>query len=179
MNITIRHANLNDIPALNDLITASVTVLSENYYTSNQIESGLRHVFGVDTQLIIDRTYFIAETGDQIVGAGGWSKRRTLYGGDQRKADQPDALLDPQTEPARIRAFYIHPQHSRRGIGTMILEACEQAASAYGFKRVELAATLPGRPFYLARGYQEGEEITVDMPDGRSLPTIRMTRDLQ
>jgi N-acetylglutamate synthase-like GNAT family acetyltransferase len=178
MNITIRLATVDDIPELQELITESVSLLSANYYTPKQIESGLQHVFGVDTQLILDGTYLIAESQNQIVGAGGWSKRRTLYGGDQRKSDQADALLDPMREAARIRAFYIHPRSSRRGVGTMILQACECAARAAGFKRLELAATLPGEPFYLARGYQKCEEILIDTPDGGSFATFRMTRNL-
>jgi N-acetylglutamate synthase-like GNAT family acetyltransferase len=178
MSITIRLATVDDIPELQKLITESVSLLGANYYTSKQIESGLQHVFGVDTQLILDSTYFIAESQSQIVGAGGWSKRRTLYGGDQRKSGQADPLLDPATEAARIRAFYIHPRWSRRGIGTRVLHACENAAREAGFKRVELAATLPGEPFYLARGYQKGEEISIDTPDGESLATFRMTREL-
>ena len=177
MHITIRPATVDDISELQKLITDSVSRLSANYYTSKQIESGLHHVFGVDTQLIVDGTYFIAESQDHVVGAGGWSKRRTLYGGDQRKSDQDD-LLDPAREAARIRAFYIHPQWSRRGVGTMILQTCEDAAREAGFKRLELAATLPGEPFYLARGYQKGEEIPIDTPDGESLATFRMTRVL-
>ncbi|MEK6279655.1 MAG: GNAT family N-acetyltransferase [Acidobacteriota bacterium] len=178
MKITIRLAEVDDISELKKLITESVTHLSANYYTLKQINSGLLHVFGVDTQLIQDGTYFIAERENQIVGAGGWSKRETLYGGDQRKADQPDPLLDPRTEPARIRAFYIHPRFSRQGVGTMILQACEDAARAAGFKRVELAATLPGEPFYSAHGYQKAEEIPIETPDGESLATFRMTRFL-
>jgi N-acetylglutamate synthase-like GNAT family acetyltransferase len=178
MSISIRLATLDDIRALQQLIRESVSVLSANYYTARQIESGLEHVFGVDTQLILDKTYFVAESQEDIVGAGGWSKRRTLYGGDQRKSEQADPLLDPASEAARIRAFYIHPRSSRRGIGTLILEACENAAREAGFKRVELAATLPGEPFYLARGYQKGEEILVETPDGQSLPTFRMMREL-
>lgn len=178
MDTSIRLATLGDIPPLQELITESVTLLGANYYTAKQIDSGLLHVFGVDTQLILDGTYFVGESQEQIVGAGGWGKRKTLYGGDHRKSDQPDPLLDPETEAARIRAFYIHPQWSRRGIGTMILKACEDAARDAGFTRVELAATLPGEPFYLARGYEKREEISIENPDGESLPTFRMTRDL-
>ena len=178
MTITIRLATFDDIPELQKLIAESVSLLSNDYYTSKQIESGLQHVFGVDTQLIMDATYFIAESENRIMGAGGWSKRRTLYGGDQRKSDQDDPLLDPASEAARIRAFYIHPQWSRRGVGTMILQTCENAAREAGFKRVELAATLPGEPFYLARGYEKGEKIPIDTPDGESLVTFRMSREL-
>ena len=176
MNINIRLATVDDIPGLQELINQSVTLLSVNYYTSKQIKSGLAHVFGVDTQLILDETYFIADVETHIAGAGGWSKRKTLYGGDQSKSGHADPLLDPETDAARVRAFYIHPAWSRRGVGTMILEACEDAARVAGFKRVELAATLPGEPFYRARGYEKGEEIPIETPDGESIATFRMTR---
>src|SRR5205085_5395002 len=116
-------------------------------------ESALVNVFGVDTQLIIDGTYYVAELDGRVVGGGGWSKRKTLYGGDQTKAAE-DPLLDPETEPARIRAFFIHPDYARRGIGGRIIETCEQAAREAGFTSIELAATLPGEPLYKAFGYQ-------------------------
>src|SRR5687768_9599335 len=149
----IRLATTEDIPALRQLIDDSVRGLSVTHYSARQIESALQEVFGVDTQLILDETYFIAELDGQIVGAGGWSKRATLFGGDDSKSSRVDSLLDPAKEPARIRAFYIHPQWSRRGIGSRILDACEEAARVGGFKSVELASTLPGVPFYLSRGY--------------------------
>jgi GNAT superfamily N-acetyltransferase len=178
MSIRIRLATVADVPRLQQLITKSVSQLSANYYTPEQIESGLAHVFGVDTQLLHDQTYFVAEAEDEIVGAGGWSRRKTLFGGDQRKSNHPDPLLDPATEAARIRAFYIHPNWSRRGIGTMILQACEDAARVGGFRLLELAATLPGIPFYLARGYRQEEEIVIETPGGGTLPTFRMTRSI-
>ncbi len=133
--LQIRLAKIDDIPALKRLIQESVRGLSATYYSPQQIESALQHVFGVDTQLILDETYFIAEADDQIAGAGGWSKRKTLFGGDQSKSNRVDSLLDPATESARIRAFYIHPDWSRRGIGSLILNACEEAARISGFKR--------------------------------------------
>ena len=170
---------MEDIPALQRLIHESVRGLSATYYSHQQIESALHHVFGVDTQLINDQTYFIAETGEeQIAGAGGWSKRKTLFGGDQSTSSRVDSLLDPSSEPARIRAFYIHPSWSRRGVGSLILNACEHAAVGAGFQRTELASTLPGVPFYLSRGYEKAEEITINMADGELLTTIRMTKAL-
>lgn len=178
MNVIIRLATMDDTPVLQDLIRESVRGLSDSYYSPPQIESALLHVFGVDTQLILDGTYFIAEVEEQIAGSGGWSKRATLFGGDQSKANRIDSLLDPALEPARIRAFYIHPKWSRRGIGTLILKSCENAAQAAGFRRVELASTLPGIPFYLARGYDKGEEVPIEMPNGQLLSTFRMTRSL-
>lgn len=186
MNVHIRLATIEDVPALQDLIRASVSELSEQYYTSKQISSALSHVFGVDTQLILDGTYFIAEVKGQFAGSGGWSKRKTLFGGDQAKADRVeslppaslDALLDPETDAARIRAFYVHPQWSRKGIASLILKSCEAAALEAGFKRVELAATLPGEPFYLARGYEKREEISIKTADGESVSTFHMTKTL-
>ena len=178
MNIELRQATTTDIPALEELIRASVTALSAEHYTAEQISSALTHVFGVDTQLIADGTYFVAEIDGQLAGSGGWSKRTTMFGGDQLKADTLDSLLDPATEAARIRAFYVHPQWSRRGVGSRILTACEEAARAAGFSRVELVATLPGEPLYAARGYQKAGAIQLETPDGASLPAFRMTKSL-
>ena len=178
MSIEIRLATKEDIPALQELIRESVSVLSAQYYSAPQIASGLSHVFGVDTQLIVDATYFVAEVENGIVGGGGWSKRTTLFGGDKSKSDHVDHLLDPETEAARIRAFYVHPEWSRRGIGSMILKSCEAAARLAGFRKIELVATLPGEPLYLARGYEKTEAIQIETPDGESLPAFRMTKTL-
>ena len=178
MDVQIRLATLEDTAALRELIRASVATLSNGYYTPEQIASGLSHIFGVDTQLIVDGTYFVAEADNEIVGSGGWSKRKTLFGGDQFKADRDDPLLNPAAEPARIRAFYVHPNWSRKGIGSRILVACEEAAREAGFRRVELVSTLPGEPLYLARGYQKGEKMNLDTPNGESLPAFRMMKDL-
>ena len=174
----IRLATTEDIPALRQLIDESVRGLSVTHYSARQIESALQEVFGVDTQLILDKTYFIAEIDGQIVGAGGWSKRTTLFGGDGSKSGRVDSLLDPAKEPARIRAFYIRPQWSRRGIGSRILDECEEAARVSGFKSVELASTLPGVAFYLSRGYAKAEAISIQLGSGETLITYRMTRGL-
>jgi len=178
MTIEIRLATREDIPALQQLIRESVSVLGSQYYTSTQIASGLSHVFGVDTQLIVDGTYFVAGVENCIVGSGGWSKRKTLFGGDQSKSDRIDPLLDPETEAARIRAFYVHPDWSRKGIASSILKSCEDAARRAGFSKIELVATLPGEPLYLARGYEKVEAIQIETPDGESLPAFRMTKTL-
>jgi N-acetylglutamate synthase-like GNAT family acetyltransferase len=178
MNLTLRPATTADIPALEELIRASVTALSTGHYTSAQVASALAHVFGVDTQLIADGTYFIAEIEGQLAGSGGWSKRTTLFGGDQSKTDRLDPLLDPAAEAARIRAFYVHPRWSRRGVGSRILTACEEAARAAGFSRIELVATLPGEPLYTARGYEKAEAMQLKTPDGEALPAFRMTKSL-
>ena len=173
----MRTANLDDVPELNQLIDQAVRLLSVGYYTPQQIDSSLQYVFGVDTQLIADETYYVAEMDGHVVGCGGWSKRNTLYGGDQSKEEQ-DPLLDPQVEPGRIRAFFVHPQWARRGIGRAIIEVCEQAAYRAGFRRLELASTLPGEPLYKALGYEVGEHFAITFPDGEQLPLIRMDKTL-
>lgn len=145
--------------------------LSPGFYTPAQIESALRHVFGPDTQLIADQTYFVVPGGDGLAAGGGWSKRRTLYGGDQMKsADDP--LLDPAREPARIRAFFVDPGHARRGLGRMLYQHCAAAALAAGFSELELMATLPGVPLYETLGFVALER-TVATGD---LPVVRMRR---
>jgi N-acetylglutamate synthase-like GNAT family acetyltransferase len=178
MTPEIRLATTDDVPALQQLIRESVVGLSAAYYTQEQITSALSHVFGVDTQLITDGTYFVVEVGNEIVASGGWSKRKTLFGGDQMKSEQGEALLDPASEAARIRAFYVHPNSARRGIGSLILAACETAAGAAGFRRIELVATLPGEPLYLSHGYEKREPMRLETPDGESLPAFRMIKSL-
>ena len=146
-------------------------------YTPNQIEGALQTVYGVDSQLIADGTYFVVEAGSEplIVGCGGWSKRKTLFGGD-RWTGREDALLDPQQDAAKIRAFFVHPNWVRRGIGSMILEACENAATAAGFTRLEMGATLTGVPLYRARGYVPLKHLSAPLKNGESLPIIRMEK---
>ncbi len=173
MQIQLRLATPEDIPALDQLMRRSVRSLSAGYYTERQIELSLIHVFGIDTQIVADGTYFVAEANGQIAGCGGWSKRRTLYGGDQAKEGE-DSLLDPATEPARIRAFFVDPDFARKGIGRQIIEACEAAARAAGFTHLELGATLPGVPLYAKLGYNPIEHIEHPMPEGEVLPIVRM-----
>jgi GNAT superfamily N-acetyltransferase len=173
----IRSARIADVPRLEALIDASVRGLQTGDYSPEQIDRALRGVYGVDTRLIEDATYYAAEVenGAVLAGCGGWSKRKTLFGGDHY-ASRQDALLDPATEAAKIRAFFVHPQWARRGIGSLILDACEYAARAAGFTRFELAATLTGVPFYRARGYVEIERIEAPAGDGVSLAVIRMEK---
>src|SRR5271169_3146804 len=151
-NLTLRQAVPADIPTLRALIDASVRGLQATDYTPAQIEGALQTVYGVDSQLIADGTYFVVEAEPAIVGCGGWSKRKTLFGGDRWTARE-DSLLNPQQDAAKIRAFFVHPGWVRRGIGSMILEACEGAAVAAGFSRFEMGATLTGVLLYQARGY--------------------------
>lgn len=177
MTLNIRQAVLADIPALETLIRASVRELQAHDYTPTQIENALETVYGVDTQLIADGTYFVAEPDPttQVVGCGGWSKRKTLYGADHfTKRD--DALLDPQHDAARIRAFFVHPAWARRGIGSAILEVCEAAATAAGFTRFEMGATLTGVPLYRTRGYVPVEQIEVPLANGTSFTVVRMEK---
>jgi GNAT superfamily N-acetyltransferase len=182
MKIRIRQAVTEDIPILSALINASVRGLQTRDYTPSQIESALATVYGVDTQLIADGTYFVADTdtgdaGPLIVGCGGWSKRKTLYGGDQWTGREA-ALLDPEHDAAKIRAFFIHPSWARRGIGSLILEACENAAVAAGFTRFEMGATLTGVLLYQARGYVALESLEVPLGNGESLPIVRMEKQV-
>jgi N-acetylglutamate synthase-like GNAT family acetyltransferase len=179
MSILIRNATLSDIPKLKQLLNDSVRGLSIGYYSKEEIERSLVKVFGVDTQLIEDGTYYVAEKDGEIVGCGGWSKRSTLFGGDQVK-DGAETEIRPEDAPARIRAFFISPAHARQGIGKRILETCESAACRHGFTRAELAATLPGEPLYAAFGYQpiEPVNIDVDLGDGHALRCIRMGKPL-
>jgi GNAT superfamily N-acetyltransferase len=172
---TLRLAVPDDIPQLRILIEASVRGLQADDYSPEQIEGALRSVFGVDTQLIADGTYFVAQSGEAIAGCGGWSKRKTLYGGDQFHG-RADELLDPVTEAAKIRAFFVHPDYARQGIGSAILDACEQAAAASGFARFEMGATLTGVPLYRVRGYVATENIEVPLANGLTLPVIRMEK---
>ncbi len=176
--VTIRLASMEDVPTLEELIRQSVRVLSLPYYTEAEIESGLKYIFGVDTQLILDQTYFVAENIYGLVGCGGWSKRKTLFGGDQSKQNEPDPLLDPKTNAARIRAFYVHPQWSRKGIGRRIIKECEEAALQQGFTKLELLATLPGQPLYSALGYSIVEPAQIKTPDGNTLGGFRMEKRL-
>lgn len=173
----LRPAQRPDIPALQELIAASVLQLSHGFYTDQQAASGLKYVFGVDTQLIDDGSYFVIEDDDGIVAAGGWSRRRTLYGGDQFK-DIEDPLLDPASEAARIRAFFVAPRAARRGLGSRLYEACAAAALDAGFTSLELMATMPGIPLYKALGFEMHEEYAVHLPDGVDLPVARMSKRL-
>ncbi len=178
MVFSIRVARPGDMPGLQALIPASVRGLSSGYYTPQQVESALVYMFGVDSQLITDGTYFVAESGNSLVGCGGWSKRNTLYGGDQAKGAE-DPLLDPANDAARIRAFFVHPAWARLGIGRQLMYTCEMAAQAGGFRRAELGATLPGEPLYAAMGYTVVERFRLQFPDGEEFPLVKMSKTLR
>jgi len=176
---SLRLATSADIPVLHCLIEASVRGLQKNDYTLEQIDGALGTVLGLDTQLVADQTYFVAEAKAAcariIVGCGGWSNRKTLFGSDHAPVREPE-FLDPATDAAKIRAFFIHPDWARRGLGSRILEACESAARAAGFSRFEMGATLTGVPLYLERGYQVLERIEVPLRNGAALPIVRMAK---
>jgi GNAT superfamily N-acetyltransferase len=188
--IHLRLAIPADIPVLRELIDASVRGLQAQDYTPAQIEGALKTVFGVDSQLIADGTYFVAEATHEgierakernakaktvIAGCGGWSKRKTLYGSDHWTGRE-DALLDPRRDAAKIRAFFIHPDWARCGIGSMILEACETAARAAGFRRYEMGATLTGARLFGVKGYIAVRPIQIPLANGESLPVIHMEK---
>ena len=184
--IHIRKAAAADVPRLREVIEASVRGLQAEDYSPAQIEGALKSVYGVDTQLIADGTYLVADIELQnrqsqdtpeIVACGGWSKRKTLYGGDQYAARE-DSLLDPARDAAKIRAFFVHPNWARRGIGSLILEACENAARETGFTRLEMGATLSGVVFYKAKGYAALENLEAPLGNGEVLPIVRMAKKL-
>jgi GNAT superfamily N-acetyltransferase len=167
----------HDVPAIEALIPVSVRGLQAAHHSHEQMEAAIGVVFAVDRQLVRDGTYYVVEDGGVIVGCGGWSARRTLYGGDAGRQGE-DPALDPRTEPARIRAFFVNPSHARRGIGRSILLACESAAAAAGFGEATIVATLSGLPLYASLGYAVTGRIEVALPGGLSLPGATMHRRL-
>ncbi|HEV8445293.1 MAG TPA: GNAT family N-acetyltransferase [Gemmatimonadaceae bacterium] len=174
----VRAATMADVPALRHLIELSVRGLSTGHYTLAQIDAALREVFGVDTQLIADGTYYVVDGSSTPAAAGGWSARRTLFGGDQMKQTE-DPLLDPAVDAARIRAFFVHPDWARRGLARRLYDTCERAASAAGFRRFELMATLPGEPLYDALGFVAVERVELMLGTGLPVPFVRMARPIE
>jgi len=184
MSIRIRPATYNEVPVLRELIELSVRQLQAHDYTKKQREAALRTVFGVDSQLIADGTYLVADASDArdadggkpaIAGCGGWSKRKTLFGGDQWSGRE-DSLLDPAHDAAKIRAFFVHPAWARQGVGTLILDACESAARAAGFSRFEMGATLTGVRLFGVKGYAPVKRMDVPLDNGEVLPIVQMEK---
>jgi GNAT superfamily N-acetyltransferase len=182
----LRHrlASVEDLPALGTLMDSAIAELQKPFLSAAEIVSS-RTIMGLDTQLVADGTYFVVETGDEdnggtggpaIAGCGGWSRRATLYGGDATPG-RDAALLDPATDPARIRAMYTHPRFVRRGVGRLVLRLCEEAARTEGFRRAELVATMAGEPLYRACGYRAVERMT-DAAGGAPVPLLRMEKAL-
>lgn len=175
MALAHRTATASDIPTLEAVMDAAIAELQRDFLTPEQIASS-RMIMGLDRQLIADGTYFVVEHGGQVAGCGGWSRRATLYGGDHAPGRNA-ALLDPATEPARVRAMYTNPAFARRGVGRLILHLCEVAARAEGFARLELMATLSGQPLYAAFGFEPIQTI-VDDRGGAAVPLVRMGKTI-
>jgi GNAT superfamily N-acetyltransferase len=173
--MTHRPARRDDLAALRGLMDAAISELQKPFLDARQIASS-RTIMGLDTQLVDDGTYFVVEVDGELAGCGGWSRRATLYGGDQSPG-RSAALLDPRTDAARVRAMYTHPRHTRKGVGRLILSLCERAAAAEGFTSVELMATLAGEPLYRACGYEAYEHLEDDR-GGTGVPLVRMRKRL-
>jgi GNAT superfamily N-acetyltransferase len=170
---TLRRATPADVPALEELIPLSVRELMAGYYTPAQMAAAIGPVFGVDRRLIEDGTYFVADAGGRIVGCGGWSRRKAVFGGDRGRAGE-DTTIDPATDAARVRAFVVHPEWARRGIGRALLRECEMAIRAAHFRDIVMVATLAGVPLYEAEGYEVQERYEVPLGEGLTLPVVRM-----
>ena len=181
--MNIRKATLADVPSIEALIATSARALGASDYTSEQIEAALLGAWGVDTELIRDGTYFVGvekqaeKEVEELVLCGGWSRRATSFGGDAY-ARRESRLLDPEREPARIRAFFVHPRCARRGLASRLLAFCEREAKAAGFAAVELVSTLPGEPFYARYGYVPAGRRSYALPGGRSIDFVPMRRPL-
>jgi GNAT superfamily N-acetyltransferase len=172
-----RLAQASDAPAISELMRASVMDLFPHFYDERQTASSAVYIAHLDMQLIDDGTYFVHEAGGEIVACGGWSRRNKLYTGSGSLGDD-ERLLEPATEAARVRAMFVRGDWTRRGLGRAILDACERAARAEGFKKLVLGATLPGEPLYRAFGFREIERFTVTMPDGVSVEAVAMERPI-
>ena len=181
MGLSIRVATRADLPALREVMNDAIAVLQKGFLTEDQIESS-RTVMGLDTQLVDDGTYFVVEADGEIAGCGGWSRRATLYGNDST-GGRDAHLLDPATDPARIRAMYTAPAFARRGVGWLILEECERAAAVEGFTRMELMGTMSGLPLYRKFGFVDVEAVpdarVGDTSSGAPVPCVRMSRPVR
>ncbi|HWZ63380.1 MAG TPA: GNAT family N-acetyltransferase [Steroidobacteraceae bacterium] len=175
--LALRTATLDDVAAIEAIIVESAHGLGAGDYTHATIEAALKGAFGVDTQLLKDRSYFVAEVRGELAACGGWSFRRTLFGSDAR-ADRDPQSLDPKLDAAKIRAFFVRPKFARLGIGSALLQRCEQEAQRFGFRRFELMATLPGVRLYQARGYQPGEKIRWPLPGGLAIEFVPMAKSV-
>jgi GNAT superfamily N-acetyltransferase len=178
VSFALRLAREEDIPALEALIPLSVRVLQAAHYSPAQMAAALGPVFGVDRELIRDGTYFVATRAQDILGCGGWSRRRTLFGGDRGRPAEECAMLDPERDAARIRAFFVHPDWARRGIGRAIMRTCEEAIAAAGFRAIQLVATLAGEPLYAAFSYVAVERYEIALAGDVRLPVVRMAKTL-
>ena len=174
----LRPARLEDVTELETLIAISARTLLARWYSSAQIDAAVGSVFAIDTQLIEDQTHFVAEQGSTIVGCGGWSRRKTLFGADRGHTSDADSVLDPARDPARVRAFFVHPACARRGIAAALMRHCEQAAADAGFKTMELVATLAGEPLYAAFGFAAIEHFEIPLSGSLTMPVVRMGKNI-
>jgi GNAT superfamily N-acetyltransferase len=175
--LTHRLAGVADLPALRAMMTRAIDLLQGEFLSPEQVRASHK-VMGLDTQLVLDGTYFVVELDGRIVGSGGWSWRATLYGGDDSIVTRAPVALDPATDVAKIRAMYTDPDFARRGIGRMVLGLCEAAARDAGFARVEMMATMAGEPLYRACGYLPVEPVLSESIDGSQVPLLRMEKTL-
>ncbi len=177
-HINYRKAELRDIPSLEALIEHSTHGLSTADYTPEQIAAALAWVFGVDTMLIEDGTYYVACAGEEIIACGGWSKRARPFGGANNSAMNRPDLLDPACDAAILRAFFIHPDYTGRGIAKHLVALSEAHAIAEGFRRAETTATLTGLPLYEACGYRIREKLTLQRAGYADFPACKMEKPL-
>jgi GNAT superfamily N-acetyltransferase len=176
LSLKLRLAVPEDLPALRDLMSAAIGELLNPFLSPQEVAASFE-IMGLDSQLVADGTYFVVEDEGALAGCGGWSRRATLFGGDH-SAGRDAALLDPTRDAARVRAMYTHPDHVRKGVGRLILDACESAAAGEGFTRCEMAATLAGEPLYRACGYREIERFSAPTSGGIEVPLVRMGKAL-
>lgn len=177
--INIRLATIDDVKVLNELIRVSARELSRDIYTEQEIEGAIEYVFGVDTELVKDMTYFVIEKDGEIAGCGGWSKRKTLFGGNQFTGREEPVYLDPSKDAAKIRAFFIHPRFARQGLGSRLLKHCEGEALLHGFTQFEMMATLPGVKLYSTWAYKAVSNEIVMLPKNVPLRFVRMMKNLK
>jgi GNAT superfamily N-acetyltransferase len=175
MDLRIRTAVHDDLPALRPLVDAAITELLGEFLSPKQVESS-RSIMGLDTQLVDDGTYFVVTADGALAGCGGWSRRATLYGGDHSAGRDANPLV-PGRDPAKVRAMYTHPGFARRGVGRLVLRRCEESAAAEGFTALDLMATLSGLPLYLSAGFVAVEQV-VEPGGGVPVPLVRMRKEL-
>jgi GNAT superfamily N-acetyltransferase len=177
-NFALRPARLEDVSELETLVAVSARTLLAPWYSPTQVDAAVGSVFAVDTQLIEDGTYLVAAQGPTIVGCGGWSRRKTLFGADRGHTSDAASVLDPARDPARIRAFFVHPACARRGIGAALMRHCEQAAADAGFRTMELVATLAGEPLYAASGFAAVEHFEIPLVGTPAMAVVRMRKNI-
>jgi GNAT superfamily N-acetyltransferase len=178
MSADLRPARLDEVAAIEALIAVSARSLLLPYYSPRQIDAALGSVFAVDTELLADGTYFVAAGDAALAGCGGWSRRRTLFGAARGHTTDVDSALDPARDPARIRAFFVHPAHARRGIGAALMRRSQEAAANAGFGHMELVATLGGEPLYAAFGFSAVERFEIPLPGSLTMAVVRMRKSI-